>query len=125
MNKESYGQELILDLHNCDVKTFSRTSIRKYFVELCKQIDMKRCECYFWDDYGVPKKYKQVQDHTTGISAVQFILTSSIVIHALTKMRRVYLNIFSCKDFDPKVAKDFSKNWFKGTVKQNHVMDRI
>lgn len=125
MKKGSYGQELILDLHNCDTTTFTRTSIRKYFDGLCKAINMKKCECYFWDDYGVPTKEKQTQDHTTGISAVQFILTSSIVIHTLSKMKRVYLNIFSCKDFDPKVAKQFSVDWFKGTVKQNHVMDRI
>ena len=49
-----YGQELILDLHDCDASRFSRSSIQTFLKELCEQIDMERCDLYFWDDVGVP-----------------------------------------------------------------------
>jgi len=125
MNKDSYGQELILDLHNCDASTMTRESIENYFIELCDLIDMEREDLHFWDDEDTPPEERETEPHLVGISAVQFIRTSSVVIHTLTIMKRVYLNIFSCKPFDPEVAKKFSTDWFKGKVINNHVMDRI
>ena len=102
---DKYGIELILDLHDCDASKFTRGSIQKYFERLCDLIDMKREELHFWDDVGVADEDKQTSPHTQGTSAVQFILTSSIVIHALDQMEAVYINIFSCKAFDPLVLK--------------------
>jgi S-adenosylmethionine/arginine decarboxylase-like enzyme len=101
-----------MDLHNCDVSTFNRASLRKYFAKLCKAIDMKRCELYFWDDVGVQAKDKQILPHTKGTSAVQFILTSNITIHTLDLLKAAYINIFSCKAFDRKVAEKITKEWF-------------
>ena len=63
---EGYGKELILDLHECDVSTFTRESIQNYFDELCKLIDMKQCEMHFWDDENVAEEDKQTSPHTTG-----------------------------------------------------------
>ena len=109
---EKYGIELILDMHECDPGTFTRESIRTYFEKLCVLIDMQREDLHFWDDIGLPEEEKQTSPHTQGTSAVQFILTSSIVIHALEQLKSVYINVFSCKDFDPKVAEEFSVKWF-------------
>jgi len=112
-----YGYELILDLHDCDVTLFNRVCLDEYFEQICVAIDMKQCERFFWDDVGVPKEEKQTSPHTTGTSAVQFILTSSIVIHTLDKLGKVYVNIFSCKEFDMTLASKFTEKWFSGTVK--------
>jgi len=123
---KSYGKELILDLHGCDVSKFTRQDIAGYFVELCELIDMQRCEMHFWDDEGVADEDKQTSPHTTGISAIQFILTSNITIHTLTKLGCVYINIFSCKDFDDRDAINFSKEWFGcKDVAQMTVIDRL
>ena len=73
---------------------------------------MKREELHFWDDIGIPEEEKQTSPHTQGTSAVQFILTSSIVIHTLDQLEAVYINIFSCKAYDPEVAENFSVEWF-------------
>lgn len=108
----NYGFELVLDLHGCDPRTFNRKSIRRYFDELCEQINMVKCKVVFWDDVGVPPKERQALSHTKGTSAVCFILTSSIVIHTLDLLYAAYVNIFSCKEFDPKIAAEFTKNWF-------------
>lgn len=109
---DRYGVELILDLHGCDASTFTRESIGAYFEGLCDLIGMKREDLHFWDDVGVPEDEKQTSPHTQGTSAVQFILTSSIVIHTLDQLRAVYVNMFSCRDFDPDAAERFTADWF-------------
>jgi S-adenosylmethionine/arginine decarboxylase-like enzyme len=109
---EKYGVELILDLHHCDPSTFTRDSIAAYFERLCELIDMKREALHFWDDIGLPEDQRQTSPQTQGTSAVQFILTSSIVIHTLDQLAAVYVNMFSCKEFDPQVAEQFTVEWF-------------
>ena len=109
---EKFGVELILDLHDCNTSTFTRESISRYLEGLCELIDMKREELYFWDDIDIPEEERQASPHTQGTSAVQFILTSSIVIHTLDQLRSIYINLFSCKDFDPKLAEKFTVDWF-------------
>jgi len=120
-----YGYELILDLHGCDPDTFNRVSVKDYFNKLCKQIKMTPCDLHFWDDVGVSPDEQQTSPHTKGTSAVQFILTSTIVIHTLDLKGAVYINIFSCKDFDADKAMKFSKGWFKGKVVNSQVIERI
>ncbi len=112
---DAYGQELILDLHGCDVTRFTRDAIERYCAELCGLIDMERCDLYFWDDVGVPEEEKQTRPRTKGPSAVQFILTSTIVIHTLDLMKAAYVNIFSCKEFDTDEAAEFTTKWFGST----------
>lgn len=120
-----YGIELILDLHGCDASKFTRESIQQYFERLCDLIDMKREELYFWDDVDVPEEERQTSPHTQGTSAVQFILTSSIVIHTLDQLKAVYINIFSCKAYDPKIAEDFSVDWFRAGDHTARFIDRV
>jgi len=124
MNKESYGMEVILDMKDCDVSTFTRKSIRKYFKELCELIDMIRCDMHWWDDFNVPEGERQTEAHTSGISAVQFILTSNITIHTLDLTGELYVNIFSCKSFNPEDAINFTKEWFRGKVNDSHTIKR-
>lgn len=112
---DAYGRELILDLHGCDVRKFTREAIELYCAELCEVIGMERCDLHFWDDEGVPEEEKETNPKTKGTSAVQFILTSTIVIHTLDLMRAVYLNIFSCEEFDTDEAAKFTAKWFGST----------
>lgn len=121
---EIYGKELILDLHECDEDTFNRKSIKLYFIDLCKLIDMKRCKLHFWDDLYTSEEEKQTSPHTVGTSAIQFILTSNITIHTLDILGNVYVNIFSCKDFDEEIAEKFTQDWFKGTVVKSTIIER-
>ena len=131
-----YGMELILDLHDCDPTTFNRDNIDKYFEVLCQVIGMERCERHFWDDVGVPEEEKQTEPHTKGTTAVlyaaekpvvatQFILTSNITVHCLELLKAVYINIFSCKRFDPDEAVTFSGNYFKAESWNKTLLDRI
>ena len=125
MYLKPYGKELIFDLHNCDPATFSRESIKTFFEKLCDKIDMEACELYWWDDEDTPIEDRETESHLKGTSAVQFIRTSNITIHTLDLLGNVYLNIFSCKDFDARAALEFSENWFKGDVVNSEVMTRV
>jgi S-adenosylmethionine/arginine decarboxylase-like enzyme len=124
-SQEIYGFELIMDLHGCDVGKFTRTSLDAYFEKLCKAIDMQKCERYWWDDLGVPEEERQTSPHTKGTSAVQFILTSTIVVHTLDDLKAVYVNIFSCKSFDKAVAEQITREWFGAKQCRTHFIERI
>ena len=107
-----YGKEVILDLHKCDPAKFTRKHIRNYFKELCILIGMERCKLCWWDDLHTPEEEKETEPHLVGTSAVQFILTSNITIHTLVILRKAFVNVFSCGDFDADLVEDFSKMWF-------------
>ncbi|MHC4693160.1 MAG: S-adenosylmethionine decarboxylase [Planctomycetota bacterium] len=125
MTTKPYGYELIMDLHACDVGKFNRESLDGYFDKVCKAIDMQKCERYWWDDVGVSEEEKQTSPHTKGTSAVQFILTSTIVVHTLDLLKAVYVNIFTCKEFDEKLAEQVTKEWFGAKECRSHFIERI
>lgn len=125
MSIDIYGPELILDLHECNTNKFTRNSLNEYFTQLCNKINMIKCDVHFWDDLDTPEDEKQTELHTVGTSAICFILTSNITIHTLDLMKSVYINIFSCKDFDPKVAEEFTKEWFSAKKCRAQLIIRI
>ena len=84
---------------------------------------MQRADLYFWDDRN--SEIKETEPHLAGGSAIQFIKTSNITIHTLDKLRCVYLNIFSCKDFDSKLVEEYASRYFEGKVKQSKTLNRI
>ena len=120
-----YGYELIIDLHGCDASTFNRESLKGYFEKLCQAIKMKREDLHFWDYEGVPEEERPTEAHLLGTSAVQFIETSNIVIHALDLLEAVYVNIFSCKEYDKDLAEKITKEWFGATDCTTHFIERI
>ncbi len=85
---------------------------------------MEKAEVHFWDDVGVEPEEQQTSPRTKGTSAVCFILTSSIVIHTLDILRTVYVNIFSCKEYDPDVAMEFTRDWFGGEIENSTFIKR-
>ena len=118
-----YGYELILDLHGCDLSRFKRRFfgfkfipmrrfLRAYCKRLCNAIHMETCKLTFWDDRYTLPWHRETNPKTKGTSAVQFIITSNITIHYLSKLNAAYINIFSCKPFKPKIATEITKCWF-------------
>jgi S-adenosylmethionine decarboxylase len=92
--KGNYGLELIVDMRGCDLSDLSKKKLRDFFIKLARRIKMIRHgEPMYWED-------KSNKPHLYGISAIQFIRTSNFVCHSLPLLNAVYLNIFSCKNFD-------------------------
>ena len=108
----SYGQEMILDLHGCDRSLFTRKAITRYFKQLCELLDMKRHDLHFWE-FDTPSARLIAPAHLAGISAVQFIATSNVTLHALDKVKAVYINVFSCRQFNTHRAQKLSSQFFR------------
>ena len=74
--------------------------------ELCDNIKVKRFgECqvvHFGEDPRV-----------SGFSMVQLIETSLISGHFANQTNNVYLDVFSCKYFNPKVVAEFAEKVFE------------
>ncbi len=111
-----YGKELILDMNGCNTAKFNRREIKAYFAQLCELIDMEAEDFYFWDDYHVPVAKRQTNPNTKGTTAIQFILTSNITIHTLDLLATVFINIFSCKDYDTNLATEFTVRFFEAAA---------
>lgn len=118
-----YGYELIIDLHKCKPSCFNVASIERYCKELCVLIDMNPEDFHVWA--SDPVNYETDPPHLHGTSAVQFITTSSLVIHTLPKLGVAYVNLFSCKPFDKMKALAFTADFFKGKVKARHWIERL
>ena len=115
---------MILDLKDADVSLFTRKSIGAFLKRLCRKIDMKAEDLHFWDDEGLPPEECQVEAHTKGTSAVQFILTSTIVIHTLDMTGQIFINVFSCKEFDADEAASFCAAHFSAEIGDKTVVVR-
>ena len=114
-----FGKELILDLHDCQ-RPFDRATIHQFFIDLCRLIKMRREKIAWWDYPETGKDY----DKLRGLSAVQFIRTSSITVHALDASHRLYVNVFSCKPFSASKAAAFTAAYFQGKIVGRKVVKR-
>ncbi len=107
LKKGDYGMELVLDLYDCDPETIrSKKRLREFVDRLCVILKMKKYGKCYLPYFGL------TADHTPGYSLLQFIETSSITGHFAEKTNSAYLNIFSCKEFDPAKAAAFAKEFF-------------
>ncbi len=115
---DAWGMETCLDLKSCCPETIrSAEKIKEYVVKLCELIDMKRFgECvvvHFGEDETV-----------AGYSMMQLIETSLISGHFANLTNSVYINIFSCKPYDPHEAAEFTKEFFKAKSYETNVLLR-
>ncbi len=115
----TYGWELILNLYGCNKETISsKKKIQEYVDTLCKQIKMVKYG-KTWIPY-----FGHKQPHTKGYSLVQLIETSSITGHFSESANAAYINIFSCKAYSHKKARDFTKKFFGAQKIKSHYIVR-
>jgi S-adenosylmethionine/arginine decarboxylase-like enzyme len=104
--KEVWGQLLSIDLRGCDNSFLTNPEKLKEFSKgICNEIDMI--------PFGEPIIKRFGEGSLEGYSMIQFIMTSSVTVHLDEINSRVFIDIFSCKRFDIKKAKDFSRIFFK------------
>lgn len=111
-----YGKSISVDLHNCNSSLFNRRDLRKFVKALCVEISMNPAKLVFWDFKYCPWLKHKAASHLKGTSLVQFIQTSSVTIHALDDLKAVYIDLFSCKEYDSNKVVEFSANYFNGEV---------
>ncbi|MFA5069187.1 MAG: S-adenosylmethionine decarboxylase [Candidatus Omnitrophota bacterium] len=119
MENKIFGYELILDLYGCDLGVMeSKKKLAEYVNRLCPLIKMEKYGKTLLKYFGTKKP------HTKGYSLLQFIETSSITGHFSEHWRIAYINIFSCKSFNPATAKKFTKDFFKATKVKGRFIKR-
>lgn len=62
--------------------------------------------------YGEPQIVDFGTGDKAGFTLVQLIETSNICAHFVNELGQIYLDVFSCKNFDPKVVDQEIYNWF-------------
>lgn len=107
MEKKVFGYELVMDLSDCDLSVMSsKKRLTEYVNKLCKLIKMKKYGKVQLPYFGLEKP------QTKGYSLLQFIETSSITGHFSEYWRKSYINIFSCKPYNHRLAANFTKEFF-------------
>jgi len=109
VKQAAWGVATSIDIYNCDPQTIrSAEMIRKFVVELCDLIEMKRYGKTVVVHFGEDEK-------VAGYSMTQLIETSLISAHFANLTNTVYLDVFSCKPYDPGVVVDFAQRFFEGS----------
>lgn len=102
---KAWGLSTSVDLQDCHPATIQdRKQIEAYVIALCDLIGMKR--------YGECQIVHFGEGRVAGYSMIQLIETSLISGHFANDTNRAYLDIFSCKGYDPKIVEAFSKQFF-------------
>lgn len=102
---KAWGLSSAVDLQDCQPERIrNRDQIEAYVIALCELIGMKR--------YGDCQIVHFGEGRVAGYSMTQLIETSLISGHFANDTNRAYLDIFSCKAYDPAVVAEFSKQFF-------------
>jgi S-adenosylmethionine/arginine decarboxylase-like enzyme len=103
-----WGIASSIDIYQCDSRKIRDAQvIRRFVAELCELIQMKR--------FGQTQVVHFGEDErVAGFSMVQLIETSLISAHFANLTNTVYLDVFSCKPYDPEVVKVFAQTYFDG-----------
>lgn len=100
-----WGYHLILDCSRCIPNTIrNKQLITNFSKHLVKKIDMV--------PYGEPQVQHFGSGNKAGYTLVQLIETSNICAHFVEETNDVYLDVFSCKPFNPKDVKGVVNSFF-------------
>jgi len=113
----TWGKHLILDAAGCSPKRIgSATVIKNFTKDLVKQIDMVA--------YGEPKIVMFGTGNKKGYTLIQLIETSNIAGHFVEENNTMYLDVFSCKDFDAEIVKKLVREYFNAQSFSSRVLLR-
>ncbi len=107
-HKNPWGVLASVDIYETDPAVIRDAgSIKDFVHQLCDLIEMKRygdCQVvHFGED-----------ERVEGFSMTQLIETSLISGHFANASNTVYLDVFSCKYYDPRQVAEFAVSFFKG-----------
>ncbi|KKS14311.1 S-adenosylmethionine decarboxylase [Candidatus Daviesbacteria bacterium RIFOXYD1_FULL_41_10] len=114
----TWGMVASIDLHVCNPQYIrSKSKIKEFVLALCDLIEVKRFgECIIIN-FGE-------RDEIQGYSMTQLIETSLISGHFANKTNNTYLDIFSCKYFNPEQIAKFSQHFFQSKDYKLHYIFR-
>lgn len=103
---DHWGYHTILDASGCDAERIrSAENITEFAKALVKKIDMVA--------FGEPQVQHFGSDDKAGYTLIQLIETSNITAHFVEENNTMYLDVFSCKPYDPQDVVNISEEFFK------------
>lgn len=122
--QEPYAKHLVLDMTGCDTTMFTRRDIALFMEQMCQQLDVRPAILHFWDGDEIIPGATQLEGKVGGISAVQFLLQSTIVVHTLELLGKAYIDIFVGKQFNDGEIAAFCERFFKAQHCEQRVLQR-
>ncbi len=114
VKQSAWGVASSFDIYNCDAETIRNADkIQQFVIELCDLIEMKRFGKTVIVNFGEDER-------VAGYSMVQLIETSLISAHFANLTNAVYLDVFSCKPYDPEIVAEFAQRFFAGSKCVTH-----
>jgi len=106
----AWGYHLVLDCNDCDLSAMkNREHIIKFTKQLVKDIDMTA--------YGEPQVVHFGTGDKEGYTLLQLIETSNICGHFANDRHQIFLDVFSCKEFNKdKVIELVDKYFIPGNI---------
>lgn len=118
LENDSWGLSTAIDLHSCNPGLIrDAKKIKEFTIELCKLLKVKRFGECIVVHFGE-------SEEIAGFSLVQLIETSLISGHFANKTNNAYIDIFSCRYYDPNTAIDFCSDFFEAEDLQSNCILR-
>lgn len=118
-----YGQQLILGAVECNVKAFTYYPIWGFLRELCDDIlDVERLDFVYRE--SEPGDSTEGNPKTHGVTAVQILVASSVTLHACDLTGQLFLDVFSCGDYEVEPVKRLVDVCFGGRLVAEQVIER-
>lgn len=112
-----WGRSASVDLHGCDETLLkNQKSIELFVRQLTRLLKMHRVGKTEIKRFG----HKKLR----GYSMMQFIETSTITAHFDEVGKRIFIDVFSCRKYDPKPVAQFSQKFFKAKDAKVYVEER-
>lgn len=113
----AWGWHTIVDASHCDHQAITDyDTIYRFTKQLVNDIDMV--------PFGEPHIVHFGSEEKAGYTMVQLIETSNIVAHFANDIDAVFLDCFSCKEYDPTIVEKLVKEYFRPEHIDLRVEDR-
>lgn len=117
LREKAWGLLCSIDAHDCDPDTIrDGEAIARFAGELCRRLKVKA--------YGPPQVVNFGSGQVEGYSLVQLIETSLISGHFANETNRAFIDIFSCRYYDPYEATRFTTEFFGAKKASAHCLLR-
>jgi S-adenosylmethionine/arginine decarboxylase-like enzyme len=111
-----YGKQLLVNAGSCDPRIREIATVAEFIGELPGRVGMKA--------FGEALVYRFGEGNEVGLSGVQLLYSSAIVIHTNDLERDLYFDLFSCHDFEESDVIDHIVSHFAPKTYDHQVIYR-
>jgi len=118
--KHVFGYQLLLDLYNCKDGICDNLELcYKFLDEMVEKLGMKKQSPPY-----IFRSDASLYPDKAGLSGWAPLIESSIVIHTLSVKNYISIDIYCCKYFEIKMAKEVCETFFNPERMDEHFIER-